>query len=140
MDLKNKIRRSTWTERFAIAMTFVFCCILVRLTVWKESELFWLDLGGYADWQREALRTLYYPYLLFTLSATLILSWSAVCAFFRTFRLRRVWALLVLCWALFLGAIGLLFANNLTNFIEGRPVHYHDWDSVKQSFDRDLDV
>lgn len=132
MAIKIEHKPSRWSERFAIVFALLLCALLVRLTLWKESEIFWLAIGGYPIWQRRLVELLYYPYMLFTLLALLALSWSAILRLITQLQVKRVWLLLLFAWVVFGSCLGLLFANNLLNYIQGRPIHYHDWEAIKQ--------
>jgi hypothetical protein len=119
---------ASWGERFAIGSLLVLVVFFAQLTMWKESDLFWLNLGGYPLWLRECVRTLYYPYLLFLLALVLIITRSALARFFRDSKYRKLWSLLVLAWVVLSGSIGLLVANNVINLLESRPLHYNSGD------------
>lgn len=90
-----------------------------------------MNMGGYPIWQRKAVEMFYYPYLLFNFIVILALTWTAGLRLLQQMQIRRIWSLLLLCWVMLAGCLGLLFANNLTNVIDGRPIHYHDWDAVR---------
>ncbi|MEM1223901.1 MAG: hypothetical protein AAGH40_14205 [Verrucomicrobiota bacterium] len=126
MALRISYAPSTWTERLAIAGLVVFALILVQITTWKESEIFWMNIGGYPLWLRDCVHTLYYPYLLFVLTFALMLSRSVIGRFFRDLKVRKAWLVLFLAWIIICGSLGLLVTNNLINLIESRPLHYHD--------------
>jgi len=116
---------STWAERFAIGGLVIFSLLLVQLTIWKESQLFWMDVGGYPLWLREAVRTFYYPYLFFLLAYAFMLCRSVLGRFLRSFGFCRVWLLLLAALVIIADSLGLLVANNFINLIEDRPLHYH---------------
>lgn len=116
---------SLWTERLAIVGLLFFSLVHTQLTIWKETEIFWLDVGGYPIWLREVVKTLYYPYSLFLITAALMITRSVCGRFLRELRVHRVWVLLAISLLIMSGSFGLLVANNLINVIEGRPVHSH---------------
>ncbi|CAA6678257.1 Unannotated [Lentimonas sp. CC4] len=119
-------RVSHWSERLAI----VGCCMLVigliRLTLWKENELFWLNLGGYPIWLRDSVHFLYYPYLFFTVTTLCVVSRSVLGRFIHELIYHKVWILLLVAWILFFSNCGLLIANNVINLWIGQPLHHHD--------------
>lgn len=125
MALSIRHSPSNWTERLAIGALLGLVLFLVQLTSWKESDLFWMNAGGYPLWLRECVRSLYYPYLLFVLALGLTITRSVLGRFLHDLSFRRAWGLLVLSWILIFAALGLLLANNLINLIESRPLHYH---------------
>ncbi|MEO0509167.1 MAG: hypothetical protein AAF065_04865 [Verrucomicrobiota bacterium] len=128
MAIKIKYQPSSWTERISIVGLLAFSFSLIQFTTWKESRLFWIDAGGYPIWLRDVIKSLYYPYLLFVLTVGLTITRSAVGRFFRQMAFRKIWYLLILSWVIIVGCLGLLLANNLINLIEGRDLHYHEWD------------
>ncbi len=125
MAVKLQYTRSTWAERFAIGGLLVFSLLLVQLTIWKESQLFWMDVGGYPIWLRQSVQTLYYPYLFFVLACAAMLCRSVMGRLFQSFQLCKAWLLLVAALAIISGSLGLLVANNLINLVNDRPLHYH---------------
>ncbi len=108
----------------------IFALLLAQMTLWKESELFWLNIGGYPIWLRDCVRTLYYPYLFFVLTTSAFIFRSLTGRFLRTFRYSRIWLVFLLCLIVIVSCLGLLVANNLINLVESRPLHYHDWENV----------
>jgi hypothetical protein len=125
MAVKLQYTRSTWTERFAIGGLLVFSLLLVQLTIWKESQLFWMDVGGYPIWLRQTVQTLYYPFLFLVLAYAAMLCRSVVGRFFRSFQVCKTWLLLGAALVILSGCLGLLVANNLINLVNDRPLHYH---------------
>lgn len=123
-------------ELFATIFAFLCSIALVQLTLWKESELFWIDAGGYPLWLRDTVRTLYYPYLFFICSATIILSRSIFSRVFKERKIHKTFYLLTLTWIVFFSCLGLLLANNLINLLENKPIHYHDWERAKEEAER----
>jgi hypothetical protein len=119
-------RRSNWFERAAIVGCCLFVMGLIRLTLWKENQFFWMHAGGYPIWLRESVRFLYYPYLFFTATTLCVVTRSVIGRLFRQLAYRRIWALLLFTWVLFFSNCGLLVANNLINLWSSRPLHYHD--------------
>jgi hypothetical protein len=117
---------SQWFERVAILGCCLFVLGLIRLTLWKENEFFWLNLGGYPIWLRECVRLFYYPYLFFTAASLCVVTRSILGRFIHQFTYSRVWILLLITWVLFISNCGLLVANNLKNLWSERPFHYHD--------------
>lgn len=125
MALKIEYTASTWTERLAIGGLVVFSLLLAQLTMWKEDELFWLNVGGYPLWLRQSLQEIYYPYLFFVLATAAMLCRSVMGRFFRSLKFCRAWFLLVFALVIIFGSLALLCANNFINLIESRPLHYH---------------
>lgn len=119
-------RHSSWFERLAVAGCCIFVVGLIRLTLWKEDQYFWLNAGGYPIWLRDSVRFLYYPYLFFTTATLCVVTHSVLGRFIRELAYRRVWIALLLAWILFFSNCGLLVANNLVNLLEDKPLHYHD--------------
>lgn len=119
-------RSSHWLERLAILGCCLFVFGLIRLTLWKENELFWLNDGGYPIWLRDSVQLLYYPYLFFTATTLFVVSRSVSGRFIREFVYHRVWALLLVAWILFFSNCGLLIANNVKNILNDKPLHHHD--------------
>ena len=128
--------KSTWTERLAIAGLLVASIVLLRLTFWKENELFWLDVGGYPLWLRQSVESLYYPYLLTVVMSAATVCWSFAIRFCRTLMLSRAWFVLFAALLLIAVSMTLLVSNNVDNFINGRPVHYHG----SQDYNPELEV
>lgn len=126
MAMSLERRPSHWCERIAIAGCCVFVIALIRLTMWKENELFWLNLGGYPIWLRECVHILYYPFLFFTAMSLCIVTRSVLGRFIRQFVYSRSWSLLLVAWILFFSNCGLLVANNVKNLWSDRPLHHHD--------------
>ncbi|MDQ8193806.1 hypothetical protein QEH59_05190 [Coraliomargarita sp. SDUM461004] len=116
---------SQWCERIAIVGACCFVLILIRLTLWKENEFFWLNIGGYPRWLRETVLFVYYPYLFFTATTLCIITHSVIGRIFRQFTYHRVWILLVVAWILFVSSCGLLLTNNIKNIWMNHPLHYH---------------
>jgi hypothetical protein len=117
---------SHWCERLAIVGCCFFVFGLIRLTLWKETELFWLNIGGYPIWLRDCVRFVYYPYLLFTTMTLCIVTRSVLGRLIRQLVYHRVWALLIVAWILFFSNCGLLVANNVINLWSAQPLHHHD--------------
>ena len=124
MALRIQYAKSSWTERLAIAGLLLFSAMLVQLTMWKESDLFWMNIGGYPLWLRQLVQALYYPYLFFVLTVAAMLLRSVVGRFFRTFKFCKAWFALLFALIVISGSLGLLVANNMINLIENRPLHY----------------
>jgi hypothetical protein len=131
-------KSSHWTERLAIASVCLLCALLVQLTLWKESELFWMNIGGYPIWLRDSVHTLYYPYLFFVLASILMVTWSVVNRFLQELSVSRVWALLLGAWIVLFACLGLLVTNNVMNLVNERPIHYHDWEQIEAVQSEDL--
>lgn len=123
MSLSHK--PSSWLERLAVVLCLILVLGLIRLTLWKENELFWLNIGGYPIWLRDSVSFLYYPYFLFTTMSLAIVTRSVVGRFIRQLAYRRIWILLLFGWVLYVSNCGLLVANNVKNIWTDRPLHYH---------------
>jgi 1,4-dihydroxy-2-naphthoate octaprenyltransferase len=118
-------RHSTGMERLAIVICLVVVLGLIRLTLWKENYLFWINVGGYPLWLRDSVRFLYYPYLLFTTMCLGIVTRSVLGRFFHQMAYRWIWILLLVGWVLYFSNAALLVANNVKNILADRPIHYH---------------
>ncbi|MGZ0655031.1 hypothetical protein ACWPKO_14535 [Coraliomargarita sp. W4R53] len=119
-------RPSQWWERIAILGCCLFVIGLIRLTLWKENQFFWLNIGGYPIWLRESVRFAYYPYLLFTAMSLCIVTRSVIGRFIRQLMYCRAWVLLLAAWILFFSNCGLLVANNVKNIWADKPLHHHE--------------
>ena len=115
-----------WMRFGRFAALFALSLLLAQCTVWKESQEFWLNSGGYPVWLRDCVRVLYYPYLFFVLVAAITLSRSVCVQFFKQLRLQWVWFVLIATWVVLLASLGLLFTNNIINVFNLRPIHYHE--------------
>lgn len=116
---------STWLERFIVVICLLTALLLMQLTAWKENEYFWTLSGGYPIWLREAVQILYYPTLLGTLILHFFISRIMLIKLYRKRAMNRCLFILGFSWLLVYGSIMLLLANNVLNFIQGRPIHYH---------------
>jgi hypothetical protein len=119
-------RPSNWFERLAIAGCCIFVLGLIRLTLWKENEYFWLNAGGYPIWLRDSVRFFYYPYFFFTAATLCVVTRSALGRFVRQLDYHRVWLVLLAAWIIFFSNCGLLVANNIENIWKDQPLHHHD--------------
>ena len=92
-------------------------------TVLRETSVFWRNEGGYPVGLRHLVLDTYYPF-----SVVLVLG----CVFSATLVLRRpqtqprhsIVGWLVVAFGLGLGIAGCV-ANNVSNLMEGRPLHWH---------------
>jgi len=109
---------SSWTERLAISGLALLSLALVPLTLWKESETFWLSAGGYPAWLRDCVRLIYYPYFFFVFGSMLMLSWSAGVRFAKEMRYCRMWSILLFAWMILVACFSLLITNNMVNLKE----------------------
>lgn len=116
---------STWLERIVVLLCLSGCFVLMQLTVWKENEYFWTLSGGYSNWLRDLVLFFYYPYILGLIIGLLVVSRSILGKLFRQRSLNRCVLILLFAWVVFFSSIALLLANNLLNFMEGKPIHYH---------------
>lgn len=117
-----------------LSITFVFCglglLLLELLVFWfsclRENQAFWTNAGGYPVGLRHFVLTFYYPLLV--LNATLIglLTVAFIARLKPPYALVGMQAcLLLVCWGMFFGSAAVSWANNLLNFLEGRPIHDH---------------
>ena len=115
-----------WLHRFGLALLALGHALLLPATALKETPLFWRSEGGFPLWLRQVIGTLYYPGLLVVTSFQVGLSYVI---FARLVRHQRGCGN-TLAILIFWGSLGLLFAilvaNNLTNYLEGKPIHAHD--------------
>lgn len=100
-------------------LVFWFSCL-------RENQAFWTNAGGYPVGLRESVLTFYYP--LLALNAILL----GLATFGFIARLKPPYSMLglqacvlLVCWGVFFGSAAVSWANNLLNFLEGRPIHYH---------------
>lgn len=95
----------------------------IAATALKETPLFWRNAGGYPLSLRLALLEAYYPFtaLLLGVCAIGFLRWLRAP---QRSRRRSSFGWLVVALALGAG-IAWGVANNVTNLIEGRPLHFH---------------
>lgn len=117
---------STWLDRVAVFGCLIGAFILMQLTAWKENEYFWTLSGGYDIWLRDLVHFLYYPFLLGQIIALVITSKSLIGKLYKRRSINRCLMILFFAWVVFFSSLALLVANNLLNFLEGRPIHYHD--------------
>lgn len=99
----------------------------IGTTALKETEIFWRNRGGYPVPLRDFVRIFYYPLTILMLSFQSLTTVSFFFSFVKQRRREGLYGLLVMgpSWLLTLMGIGLLVANNVLNFLEGRPLHWH---------------
>lgn len=95
--------------------------------VWlREMPHFWTNAGGYPIWLRDLVLVAYYPLLTIYVALLALLSWLLVSRPSRSVGLFCVEAaVLGLLWLVVALVAILMLANNITNLIEGRPLHAH---------------
>ncbi len=104
---------------------FASLCLLWFFADWRETHSFWTDKGGYPLWLRDLVQIGFYP----------LLTWCGAKALWETARLTqpnrgihltiplRIYISLI-WFCLF--AIGFrAFSNNISNYVEGQPIHSH---------------
>jgi hypothetical protein len=103
--------------------------LLTVLTLWvllKEQPLFWQNAGGWPVVIRDWVKAAFYPLLIAELMALLGFSRTGLRRRNSSGKLAAAGiALTLLFWLGFLLVAGLLFSNNLDNFLHGRPLHWH---------------
>ena len=95
--------------------------------VWlRETPYFWTNAGGYPLWLRDLVLIAYYPLLMVYVGLLSFLSWQLIFRPSRCTRLFCVEALaLLFLWLVVALVATLMLANNITNIIDGRPLHDH---------------
>lgn len=108
------------------ALALVNAGLLLPFVWLRETPHFWTDAGGYPIWLRDLLLVAYHP-LLFSYMALLgFLSWRLLKRPPRSAGLFCVEALVLgLLWLVLALVATLMLANNITNLMEGRPLHAH---------------
>ena len=118
-DAANSGRRAGWLPWALLPPVSAW----LAMTVLRESPLFWRNAGGYPVALRELVLDLYYP-------ATGLLLLSCGLGVVHTFCVTANWRRgTATGWLLVAAAVGFGLAyagaNNLTNLLDGRPLHYH---------------
>jgi len=100
--------------------------LLVCFAVLRESRVFWTHAGGYPLWLRDLVLWTYMPLLLGTvglLGGLSVACWAKIAGGLRFFILESV--LLLLGWGMVATAGFIAYQNNVSNLINGRPIHHH---------------
>lgn len=117
-----------------LSITFVICSlgvlVLELLVFWfsclRENQAFWTNAGGYPVGLRHFVLTFYYPLLALNALLLALLTFGFLARLKPPFAMVGLQvALLLLCWGMFFGSAAVSWANNLLNFLEGRPIHDH---------------
>ena len=95
--------------------------------VWlRETPYFWTNAGGYPLWLRDLVQVAYYPLLFVYAGWLAFLSWQWMFRPSRSAKLFCVEAMvLALMWMVVVLVAMLMLANNISNLIDGRPLHDH---------------
>ena len=100
-------------------LVFWFSCL-------RENQAFWTNAGGYSEGLRETVKTFYYPLLIFNAILLGLLTFTFIARLKPPYSIIGLQiCMLMACWGLFFGSAAVSWANNLLNFLEGRPIHYH---------------
>lgn len=127
MVIKKEIHLpSRWLERIVVGFCVFAAFVLYRFTAWKENEYFWTLSGGYPLWLRDIVDSLYYPFFIVVFVMLVIVTSSIWKRLYPLRKINHCFFVLCLAWLIFMGSFFLLAANNILNFINGRPFHYHD--------------
>lgn len=116
------------------SVIFVLCCIVLLapeiLLFWfsclREDQVFWTNAGGYPVGLRHTVLFGFYPLLALNLAGLLGLTFVFLATLRRPLCMvgLKLSAILI-CWGVFSGAMAISGANNLINFLEGKPIHGH---------------
>jgi hypothetical protein len=95
--------------------------------VWlREAPHFWTNAGGYPLWLRDLVMVAFYPLLFVYVGLLAVLSWLWI---FRPSRFARLFCVealvLALMWLVVVLVAMLMLANNISNILDGRPLHSH---------------
>jgi len=95
--------------------------------VWlRETPYFWTNAGGYPLWLRDLVQVAYYPLLFVYAGWLAFLSWQWMFRPSPSAKLFCVEAtVLALMWMVVVLVAMLMLANNISNLIDGRPLHDH---------------
>ena len=108
--------------------------LIVEFVQLRESRAFWIDHDLYPARLRGFVLQMFYPLvwlqtlLLGVTSLTMLLTAPA-----NDRNLRFQTAILAVLWIVLAGSLFAAVENNLTNILEGRPLHWHPWDTVALS-------
>ena len=108
-----------------VALTALGLAVLVG-ALFRETPLFWLNVGGYPVELRDLVLANFYPSFavyFFGLMFGSVVGWQLLRA-----RRRSGGILLLACmlnWLLFAAITTMVLWNNVENVMEGRPLHYH---------------
>ena len=93
----------------------------------KETEAFWRNYGGYPLWLRDYVLFFYYPMTMLLLIFQSLTTVGFSITMIRNRRREGFYGVLIMLpsWLLTFVALGLLMANNIINYLEGRPLHWH---------------
>ena len=109
-----------------VALTALGLVVLAG-ALFRETSLFWRNVGGYPVELREFVLACFYPLFAIYFSGLIfgsIVGWQLL------FRVRRPSGgiLLLVCmlnWLLLTAITTMVLWNNIENLMEGRPLHYH---------------
>ncbi len=108
------------------ALTALGLAVLIG-AVFRETSLFWRNVGGYPVALRDLVLTNFYPAFAIYFLGLMFGSVAGGQLLFRA-RRRRGGILLLICllnWLLFTAITTMVLWNNIENLMEGRPLHYH---------------
>lgn len=106
---------------------FLLGGVLMYFACLRETPIFWRNEGGYPIWLRDTVLETFYPLFFLNAIVLLILSFG-----FLKLRLPsvRLWfakaAVLLFLWCGTGTTVVIVLANNVSNLIEGRPIHSHE--------------
>ena len=92
----------------------------------RETPMFWQNAGGFPIWLRGLVLIAFYPGLLLSL----VLTAGGILLLLKSLRAGAragfgSWVLWLLQAALLLAALAVMGWNNISNLIEGAPLHQH---------------
>jgi hypothetical protein len=95
------------------------------LAVVREDPLFWRNAGGWPVWLRDLVNTAFYPLFGGQLAVMVLISGLVLYRRSLARWRKQTWPLALLMWLWIAGIVALITANNLGNYLEGRPLHWH---------------
>jgi len=119
-----RARRSATAWWVGIAGHLALLAVVVSMAWLREAPLFWRNAGGWPEWFRDTVRLSFWP-LLSAQTVGLVVSsgWGVLLPDQSRRHLILRLGVLMLLWMAWTGMLGFVLANNLINFLEGRPIH-----------------
>ena len=98
---------------------------LIFLSMLRETPMFWRNAGGFPVILRDLVWLLFYPGLLGLTAACVTHSWLAFARMRQSKSRSLVLSVVIMQWMLWMGVVLIAFWNNISNFIQGLPLHQH---------------
>ncbi|MDB6070554.1 MAG: hypothetical protein JWL81_1725 [Verrucomicrobiales bacterium] len=102
------------------------CAGTVGFAVYREQPEFWRNSGGYAIWLRELVLLSFYPGMLVALIGQILLTRGLFTGWKGS---ARSWGLqmgmVMVGWLLLALSLLVAWSNNMSNLLDGRPIHTH---------------